>query len=208
LPDQGFLEAIQAVVPLADGLALTQGGPSLKSLVQMRALFCDRVKRCNAWQWRRTEVGETMERHLAGAVRALFVHSPHWFAGPTDSRLPEDAVSFATIFPALADLAVDAPGLEYVATLMMNDFDRGAAWAPAENLIAVAEAWLTVRGGDTVFWRDHGFGQRLCKWLERRLARTPRLSADLADRVLALADRLAKIGVPEALSLESAVAVV
>ena len=108
LPDQGFLDAVESVVPFADSLALMQGRPSMDTLVKMRSLFCERLKLCGHWQWRHDEIGDTLSRDLAGAVRALFVHGTSWI-GPMNSLLPQDAVSFGAIFPALVDLTVQAP---------------------------------------------------------------------------------------------------
>lgn len=207
LPDQGFLEAVEAVIPLADGLTLTEDGLPLEILVRLREVFCTRLKRCHIWRWQKDEVSDTLARDVAGAVQALFVHSPYAFVR-ADCRLPASAAAFSAIFPALADLALDAPGLSFVATLMMNDFERGAAWAAPALLVEVAEAWMKVRGSDTTFWRDHGFGPRLCAWFSGRAERGTLGSGEVVARVQALADRLAEIGVPEALTLESALSAV
>jgi hypothetical protein len=204
LPDQGFLDAVESVVPLADSLALIEGRPSTDTLVKMRSLLCTRLKLCGVWRWRHDEIGDTLARDLAGAVRALFVHGTSWI-GPMKSLIPENAVAFGPIFPALVDLTRQTPGSEYIATLMMNDFERARDWASAELVVDAAEAWLGKRGSDTVFWRDHGFGGRVCTWLANRAETGPAWSGDLARRVLVLADRLAQFGVPEALVLEAGV---
>lgn len=206
IPDQGFLGAVEVVFPLADGLALADERLPMATLVRFRETLFARLKRCHDWEWRKDEVSDSIAHDLAGAVRALFVHSPYWFGLPDvgKSRLPETAQTFAAIFPALVDLAVDAPGLSYVAALMMNDFERGRDWVPIELFVQAAEGWLKARSGDTEFWRDHGFGRRVCAWLAGRVDGGMLVGAELTARVQTLIDRLAEIGVPEALALEPA----
>ena len=88
---------------------------------------------------------------------------------------------------------------------MMNDFERAGDWASPELVVDAAEAWLGKRESDTVFWRNNGFGARVCTWLASRAETGAAWSGDLSKRVVVLADRLAQIGVPEALVLEAGV---
>ena len=203
--DQGFYEAVEAVVPLADGLTVA-GALSVEILAPFRFALCERLKRDHFWTWRKDEIGDTITSNIAGAVLALYVHSPfRW--GSFDCRLPAGADVLAPILPALTDLAVDAPGSSYVATLLMNDLERASAWAPPDLLATAAEAWLAKRGADIHFWRELEFGRRVCNWFQGQLERAS-LDTGVFARLRVLADQLAEAGVPEALALETELAAV
>jgi hypothetical protein len=155
LPDQRFLEAIETVIPTADSLFWDEKRLPLAPLVRLRERACERLKRCHLWKWQRSERSDSIPRELAGPVRGLFFHTPISF-GTARCYLPTAAESLGATLPALTDLALDAPGLSFVADLVMSDFERARTWAPAELLLGVAEGWQRTRADEAMFWRDHG----------------------------------------------------
>jgi hypothetical protein len=117
LPDESFLEAIEAFVPAADSLFWDEKILSLEHLVRAREAVSDRLKQCRLWRWRKDELTDTVARDIASGLRALFFHTPVSF---TDAvcYLPIGASPLLAVLPALAALTQDASGLSFVAALV------------------------------------------------------------------------------------------
>jgi hypothetical protein len=80
--------------------------------------------------------------------------------------------------------------------------ERAQAWAPLDVVFTVAEGWADVRPQDAVFWRDRGFGRRLCALIDGQIDRLREAGPDITARARRLVERLIAAGVPEALPLE------
>jgi hypothetical protein len=201
LPDESFLEAIEAFVPAADSLFWDDKILSLEHLVRAREAVSDRLKRCRLWQWGRDELTDSVVRNIAGGLRALFFHTPLSFTGAV-CYLPIRASPLAAALPALAALTQDAPGLSFVADLFITVCERAKGWAPVDLVLSTAETWAGVRDSEASFWRDHGFGRRLCAWLADDAVKIESADTAALTRLQRLVETLIEAGVPEALPLE------
>jgi hypothetical protein len=205
LPDQSFLFALEAFIPSADSLFWDEKLLPIGHLVQLRERVCGRLKQCSLWVWRKDELTDTVAANLASAARALFFHTPVRFTG-AQCYLPASASTLAPVLPALANLSIEAPGRSFIADLFLAMCERAKAWAPIDLVLSVAEAWQSARGAEAAFWRDHGFGQRLCAWFRDRMAEIDPTDRPFVDRLRHLTDQLVTAGVAEALVLEARLA--
>jgi hypothetical protein len=102
----------------------------------------------------------------------------------------------------LAALTQDAPGLSFVADLIVTVCERAKGWAPVDLVLSTAETWAGVRDSEASFWRDHGFGRRLCAWLADDAVKIESADTAALTRLQRLVETLIEAGVPEALPLE------
>lgn len=205
LPDESFLEAIEAFVPAADSLFWDEKVLSLEHLVRAREAVSDRLKQCRLWQWRKDELTDSVARDIASGLRVLFFHTPVSFTGAV-CYLPISASPLAAVLPALAALTQDAPGLSFVAELFITVCERAKGWAPVDLVLSAAETWAGAWGSEAMFWREHGFGRRLCDWFADEAVKVENSNSAVVTRLRRLVENLIKAGVPEALLLETRLA--
>ncbi len=206
LPDQGFLDASEEVIGLLDRLFFDEKALGIDRLVLCRRRIAERLVACGDWCRGRDDRRDTIALDLAGPLQTLFFHQPTGFVQGA-CYLPSHAEAFAPTLPALVELICDAPGRTYVTGYFLALADRAQSWIPFDVVLSAAEAWIGARPGDASFWRDQGYGRRLCALMTDQMSRLRAEGPDIVERARNLTAALIAAGVPEAMPLEIHLAV-
>jgi hypothetical protein len=165
----------------------------------------DRLLATRFLQWSRSEKTETIITDLAELVAAFLCHS--WIGfGPARCYAPEKSATLLAITAPILALVRAVPGWSVVTGLFLTLWERGQDWLPVDELLDAAEAWASIRGTEPEFWRDGEFGDRIVAWIKQYHARGVALGTRQRERLIKVADLLAKAGVSSALELETRLA--
>ncbi|WP_448149422.1 hypothetical protein [Labrys miyagiensis] len=201
LPDYSFLDSVENLVNCLDSLFWDEKRLPLDLLTETRRRIVERVMACRLWQWRRRDCDHSLPTDLVGPLQALFLHERTPF-GIGRCYLPSDAGAFASVIPALVELTRDAPGLSYVAGFFLSLAEQARDWIQLDLLLSAAKWWADARPEDAGFWRDQGYGRRICNLLAGQRERIQAGGPAMVLRSRRLIERLIPIGVAEALPLE------
>jgi hypothetical protein len=207
LPEERFLDAVEAVLPALDPLWLNAGVVSDSTAVSIREALAQRL--VATWSWRRlaSERSMSTEIHVAGAVAAMFMGQHDRGRGPRCYVRPPGAARTDLLLPMLTQLAEQAAGSTFVALALLGLLE---VEPHADRLMFMARAvaaWWRVQGSNAEFWIDHGIGRRLCNWIDKAVLGAP-VSPTLLDsaELTTIVDILVQCGTPLARALEERLA--
>lgn len=207
-PDEPFFDAVDALLPAADGAHFNDGPLPLTTLLHVRTTLIDRLSRSSDWRWHIREDRTGVTFHLGPALAALFIHAFQPGRQPNCLLLPGGAERMDALMEQLCALTVAGAKSLYVATLFLGIIEVKVLPRHRPYVVRAAAAWLAAHPNSTTFWVDYGIGGRLCRWLATALSENPtEFAADLAtrqelDRIL---NALIGVGVAPATSIVAAV---
>ncbi|MEW8129650.1 MAG: hypothetical protein AB2758_11385 [Candidatus Thiodiazotropha endolucinida] len=203
LPEQRFLDAVEAVLHALDQLWLEQEMVSDNMAVSIREDLAKRLAATRLWHNLVSELSVSIEIHLAGAVAAMFMAKHNWGREPRCYVLPPGVARTDLLLPILTQLTEEAAGSTFVAITFLGLLE---VEPNAKRLIFVARsvsAWWQVQGTNSEFWIDYKVGPRLCDWIDRAVLDVPASSTVLNSKELTeIVDILMQCGTPLAMALE------
>lgn len=207
LPEERFLDAVEAVLHELDRLWLNGGGISDSTAVSIRETLAQRLVMTSAWRHLASKRSSRIEIHVAGAIAAMFIGQHEIGRGPRCYVLPPGAARADLLLPMLTELAEQAAGSTFVAIAFLGLLE---VEPHANRLIFMARAvtaWWRVQDADAEFWIDHGIGRRLCDWIDKAVLYAP-VSLTVLDstELAAVMDILVQSGSPLARALEERLA--
>ncbi|MFM0619778.1 hypothetical protein PQR37_37605 [Paraburkholderia nemoris] len=208
LPEERFLDAVEAVLHALDQLWLTGELASDDAAVSIHEVLAQRLVATRSWSYLTGKRSTGIEIHLGGAVAAVFLAQHALGKGPRCYVPPAEARRVDPLLPTLAQLAEQAAGSTFVAIALLGLLEIEPHGDRLPFLARTAAAWWGAQGANTEFWIDHGIGRRLCAWIDKTV-----LGADASPALLdspelhLLTDILVKCGTPLARALEERLAV-
>lgn len=207
LPEERFLDAVEAILHALDRLWLNDGLVPDRVAVSIREDLAQRLTASRSWRRLASERSVGIEIHLAGAVAALFMGRHQMGQGFRCYVLPAGAARADLVLPMLAQLAEQAAGSTFVAIALLELLE---VEPHANRLIFMARAmtaWWRVQGANAEFWIEHGIGQRICSWIDKAVVGTPvTLTVLDSAELTAIIDTLVQCGTPLARALEERLA--
>lgn len=203
LPEERFLDAVEAVLHKLDQLWLNGAGVSDNTAVAIREVIAQKLIATRSWRRVVSERSVGIEMHLAGAVAAMFMGQHNMGQGPKCYVHPPGVSRAELLIPMLTQLTEQAAGSTFVAIAYIGLLE---VQPHANQLIYMARAvaaWWRVQGANSEFWIDYGIGRRLCDWVGKAVLDTSVSPTELnSSDLTAIIDILVQCGTPLARTLE------
>jgi hypothetical protein len=206
LPEERFLDAVEAVLHELDQLWLNDGVVSDSTAVSIREALAQRLLATRSWFRLASERSENTEIHLAGAVAAIFMGRHEWGRGPRCYLLPPGAVRADLLLPALTHLTEQAAGSTFVAIAFLGLLEVEPQAHRLTFMARAVAAWWRVHGANDVFWLNQGIGRRLCAWIDKAVLTGAAPGVFDSVELTAIVDILIQCGTPLARALEERLA--
>lgn len=207
LPEERLFDAMEAVLHRLDRLWLADGVVSDNTAVMIREELVQRLIATRSWRRMEADRAVGLEKHLAGAVAAMFMGQHHLGLGPRCYVLPSGIVRGGLILPMLTQLTERAAGSTFVAIAYLSLLEVEPHVDHLVFMSRAVAAWWRSQGTNTEFWIDYGIGPRVCEWIGRAVFDEP-VSPTVLDSsdLTVVVDTLVQCGTPLARTLEERLA--
>ncbi len=208
LPDKQFFDIVTQFLRSVDFVYFNDCGLQETIAISIRSALANRLMASSGWKRLRGSRSASIETHIGPAIAILFFNDYGFAQSAKCYLLPKGFDRLDTFLPVLEKLVENGPS-QFVALVTLNLLEVSPRRAHLAFIVAAAKTWLESYPGDSVFWVDHGFGHRVCAWIEQVWHQEPALfDTDNAvrfdvDRLLAA---LVSSGVADARRLEEALA--
>ena len=203
LPEERFFDALGSVLHKLDILWLDSGRVNAETVLAIRETFAQRLQITQGWQRLASRRSSGIEMHLARGLAAMFMGQHVFGSGPQCYVLPSGIERAEVLLPLLTPLAERVAGSTFAAAAFLSLLEVQPLTRQLPFMARVVAAWWQAQGASADFWIDHGFGRRLCVWIDKAVsesAKTPDVLAS-ADLV-AMVDTLVQCGIPSAKALD------
>jgi hypothetical protein len=207
LPEERFLDAAEAVLHTLDTLWFNDGAVTDTLALSIRESVAKSLTSTYAWQRLISQRSSSTERHLSGALAAMFLGEQYPGRGPRTYVKAAGAARAAIVFPLLTRLTEESASSTFVAVAYLNLLEVSPSPLQLASLAQAVKAWWQAQGAHTEFWIDHSIGRRVCEWLEKVvLGDAVPKSVLNAPETTMIVDILVQCGTPMARSLEERIA--
>jgi hypothetical protein len=208
LPDEPFFDILTQFLRSVDTVYFNDRGLQEPIAISIRSALANRLMSSRGWKWLGGRRSASIEVHIGPAIAVLFFNSYSRFQ-PTKCYLLSKGIDRLDPFLTVLEKLVKSGPSIFVAIVTLNLLEVSPRPAHLPFIVAAAKTWLESYPDDSEFWVDHGFGQRVCLWIEEVRRQEPAiLDTDTAvhsdvDRLLAA---LISLGVADAKRLEETLA--
>jgi len=169
LGDEAFLELMANLLNGFDRAVISTDATKPANSASIRIALVDRLVQTRGYQhlgWRKEF---SAERHLGGALTAMFFQQPRIF-GARPPNIPNNWDGLDEVMPTLTALVTGVPTSGYLAVLFLDLIEKAPRSSLVVYVVEVAAVWCEAYGADTSFWVSHDIGGRVCRWLKDVLA--------------------------------------
>ena len=206
LPDRSFFDILPSFLRSVDAVYFNDRGVEEHIATSIRSALATRLMVSRGWNWLQRSRSASIETHIGPAIAVLFFND-YGFATPANCYLfPGSIERLAPFLPVLEKL-VESGLSHFVASVTLNMLEVSPQSTHLPFILTAAKAWLGSYPDDSEFWVAHGFGRRLCIWLENIWRQDPAAldeNTSLRGEVDRMLAALVSLGVPEARRLEIA----
>jgi hypothetical protein len=204
LPDEAFLDVLPLFIRSLDAAYFEALSLNAEDAVQARSLLAKRLMGCRGWRYLKGKPDDSIEWHIGPAIAVLFFNDYLRPAPISCYLLPAGVERIEPFVPLLEELNRGAPCI-FLALLTLNLMEVSPKGSLLALMLTAAEEWLNTYPDNTVFWLNHGIGQRVCGVI-RKIVEASQTKLDHKRTLCTRADRLlaalVRIGVSEASALE------
>jgi hypothetical protein len=208
LPDEAFFNVATDLLRALDTLYFSDRGLRAGEAVRVRAVLARRLMASAGWQRLKGSRADSIDTHIGRVIAAFFMNDYNLLMPPRAYLYPKGIERLSDFIDVLLELIKDGPSI-FLAQVTLNLMEVAPQVVHLRFILSAAGVWVETFRENRTFWIEFGVGQRVCALLEQLCLIDPRsFKVDTSTR--ASADRLlaalVSIGVPEACSLERALA--
>ncbi len=208
LPDEPFFDVVTQFLRSVDAVYFNDRGLQDTIAISIRSALGSRMMSSRGWEWLGGDRSASIERYIGRAIAVLFFNDYNSFQ-PAKCYLLSKGIDRLDPFLTVLGRLVESGPSHFVAIVTLNLLEVSPKPAHLPFIVLAAKTWLQSYPNDSEFWVDHGFGYRVCGWMEEVWRQEPALlDTDKTvridvDRLLAA---LISLGVVNARRLEEALA--